>query len=79
MKFALLGWNPNVLSLLRAVSADSQHELTAAVEIPSESMGELLAAAPGIRIQESWEELLVDTAADATLVAGDSDSVQAGA
>lgn len=79
MKFALLGWNPNVVSLLRAVSADPRHEFTVAVEIPNGVIGDLLAAAPGIRVLESWEELLVDTAADVTLVAGDSDSVQAGA
>jgi hypothetical protein len=79
MKFALLGWNPDVVSLLRAVSADSQHSFTTAAEIPENSLSELLAAAPGIRVLQSWEELLVDTAADVTLVAGDSEIVQAGA
>lgn len=79
MKFALLGWNPNIVSLLRAIAADSQHEFSTAAEIPGDSLSELLAVAPGVRVAENWEELLVDTAADVTLVAGDSESVQAGA
>ncbi|MGZ0169923.1 MAG: hypothetical protein ACKVHE_10225 [Planctomycetales bacterium] len=79
MKFVLLGWNSDVVSLLRAVSADSRHAFTMAAEIPDEALSELLAAAPGIRVLQNWEELLVDTAADVTLVAGDSESVQAGA
>jgi hypothetical protein len=79
MKFALLGWNSDVVSLLRAVSADSRHAFTMAAEIPEDALSELLAAAPGIRVLENWEELLVDTAADVTLVAGNSESVLAGA
>ncbi len=79
MKFALLGWNLQIAPLLRAISADSRHSFTIAAELPEESLGELLAAAPGIRVLQTWEELLVDTAADVTLVAGDSDSIQTGA
>jgi hypothetical protein len=79
MKFALLGWNSQIAPLLRAVSADSRHSFTTAAEIPEDSLSELLAAAPGIRVLQSWEELLFDTAADVTLVAGDSENVQAGA
>ena len=79
MKFALLGWNSNAAPLLRAVSGSARHHLTVAAEIPGKSLGELLAAAPGVRVVQSWEELLIGTAADVTLVAGDSDSVQAGA
>jgi len=79
MKFALLGWNSKIAPLLRAVSADSRHSFTIATEVPNDSLAELLAAAPGIRVLQSWEELLVDTAADVTLVAGDSENVQAGA
>lgn len=79
MKFALLGWNSKIVPLLRAISADSQHSFTIAAEVPNDSLAELLAAAPGIRVLQTWEELLVDTTADVTLVAGDSDSIQAGA
>jgi len=79
MKFALLGWNSQIAPLLRAISADSRHSFTIAAELPEESLGELLAAAPGIRVLQTWEELLVDTAADVTIVAGDSDSIQTGA
>ena len=79
MKFALLGWNSKIVPLLRAVSADSRHAFTIAAEVPNDSLAELLAAAPGIRVLQSWEELLVDSAADVTLVAGDSENVQAGA
>lgn len=79
MKFALLGWNSDVVSLLHAVLADSRHSFTTAAEIPEDSLSELLAAAPGVVVLQSWEELLVDTAADVTLVAGDSENVQAGA
>ena len=79
MKFALLGWNSQIAPLLRAISADSRHSFTIAAELPEESLGELLAAAPGIRVLQTWEELLADTAAEITLVAGDSDSIQTGA
>ncbi len=79
MKFALLGWNSKIVPLLRAISADSRHSFTIATEVPNDSLAELLAAAPGIRVVQSWEELLVDSAADVTLVAGDSEDVQAGA
>ena len=79
MKFALLGWNSQIAPLLRAISADSRHSFTIAAELPEESLGELLAAAPGIRVLQTWEELLVDTSAEVTLVAGDSDSIQTGA
>lgn len=79
MKFALLGWNPTLCPLLRSITADERHSFTIAAEVPRHAHAELLAAAPGLRIRESWEELLVDTAADVTLVAGDTDSVQAGA
>lgn len=79
MKFALLGWNSKIVPLLRAISADSRHSFTIATEIPNDSLAELLAAAPGIRVLQTWEELLVDTPADVTLIAGDSENVQAGA
>lgn len=79
MKFALLGWNSKIVPLLRAIFADSRHSFTIAAEVPNDSLAELLAAAPGIRVLQTWEELLVDTTADVTLVAGDSDSIQAGA
>ena len=79
MKFALLGWNSKIVPLLRAISADSRHSFTIATEVPNDSLAELLAAASGIRVLQTWEELLVDTTADVTLVAGDSDSIQAGA
>jgi len=58
MKFALLGWNLQIAPLLRAISADSRHSFTIAAELPEESLGELLAAAPGIRVLQTWEELL---------------------
>ena len=79
MKFALLGWNSKIVPLLRAISADSRHSFTIAAEVPNDSLADLLAAAPGIRVLQTWEELLVDTTADVTLVAGDSDNIQAGA
>jgi predicted dehydrogenase len=79
MKFALLGWNSKIAPLLRAICADSRHSFTIATEVPNDSLAELLAAASGIRVLQTWEELLVDTAADVTLVAGGSDSIQAGA
>ncbi|MDA0285085.1 MAG: hypothetical protein O3B86_17180 [Planctomycetota bacterium] len=79
MNFALLGWHPNVATLLLAVAADSRHSLTMAAEISQESLGDLLAVAPGIRVVGAWEELLGTTAADVTLIAGDSEAVQVGA
>lgn len=79
MKFALLGWNPKIAPLLRAIAANAEHQMVLAAEIPQESLGELLETSPGIRVLGDWEELLVDTAADVTIVAGHSESVQAGA
>lgn len=79
MKFALLGWNSKITPLLRAISADSRHSLTIATEVPDDSHAELLAAAPGVQVRETWEELLLDMAADVTLVAGDTENVQTGA
>lgn len=78
MKFALLGWNPKIAPLLRAISADSRHSFTIATNVPDDSHAELLAAAPGVQIWKSWEELLVDMAADVTLVAGNTENVQTG-
>jgi len=79
MKFALLGWAPEGLPFLRAVTADSRHSLVAAAEVPDEGLGRLLETAPGIRVLGDWDELLLDAAADVTLVAGASEATLAGA
>lgn len=79
MKLALLGWNTGIAALLRAIAEDGQHVLVAATEVPQTAMEDLLVTVPGVRVLNDWDELLAEPAADVTLVAGDAETILAGA
>jgi predicted dehydrogenase/uncharacterized membrane protein len=75
MNFALLGGDATVRPLVRAIAADSRHRLKTAV-LPPTSQGyseipgmltELLAIAPGVRIESQWEGLPHDAGIDAVI------------
>jgi len=61
MKFALLGYDPQLHPLLNALARSTEHSVTFAIGFPTEATGPLLARFPAIRICESWEELLSST------------------
>ena len=69
MKFALLGYESQAGPLLDALAADPNHSLNFALGVPDAVLGDLLARSPGIRICESWEDLL-SSSFDRLLVAG---------
>ncbi|MBI1311720.1 hypothetical protein GC176_10540 [bacterium] len=79
MKFALLGWKPSVVPLLRTIAAETDDSLIAAAEVPDQNAAELLTAASGTRILSGWESLLAELTSDACLVAGSSEAVLEGA
>ena len=69
MKFALLGYDPLAAPLLDALGDVAEHSLDFALGMPDEVLGELMAKSPGMRICESWEDLL-SSSFDRLLVAG---------
>ena len=75
MKFALLGWHPAALPFVRAISEDAAHQLVVAAEVPGDSLSQLLAAAPGVRVLEDWQAALSTRGLDAFIIAGSSDTV----
>jgi predicted dehydrogenase len=68
MKLALLGTDDETLDLLHWAVARGGHELVAAYDVGSRA-GEVRAAAPGVRVEENWESLLLGSAVDAVVVA----------
>ena len=58
MKFALLGYDPLAGPLLDALGESMEHSLKFALGVPDEALGDLMARSPGMRICESWEDLL---------------------
>lgn len=78
MKFALLGWHSGAGSLISAVSQSPGDSLLAAAEIGDAHLPRLLELVPGVRSVGDWEGLLGESV-DIVIVAGDSDSVRAGA
>ena len=77
MKFALLGEHSDARCVTLAIAQHREHSLSVAVA--GVHAAELLAIAPGIRLVESWEDLLATDASDCVLVAGGDESVIAGA
>lgn len=78
MKFALLGDDPNALPLSRAVATHSQHTLVCTVAAPR-SHEELLRVCPKLRAERSWEDLLLEAALDAVVIAGEDEEILNGA
>jgi predicted dehydrogenase len=69
MNFALLGDDPAVLPLVRAIARHQQHRIEVAAMIgPLER--ELLRSAPGVRVLPSWDRLLTAGNIDIVLVCG---------
>jgi predicted dehydrogenase len=79
MKFALLGDDPAVLPLVRAIVAHPQHALTHAAFLGDASAAELLARQPSLRLLRHWDELLSGDSADAIIVAGYDEELLEGA
>src|SRR5215204_1873668 len=67
MKLALLGVDEDALHLLRWALIDGGHELIAAYDCGSQAE-ELRTIAPQITLGESWEALVLGSAADAVIV-----------
>lgn len=74
MNFALLGDDPAVLPLVRAIVADPTHVLSEAALLDTNGPA-ILQAAPGARLRSKWDELLIDSKLNAVIVAGASEAV----
>jgi hypothetical protein len=61
MRFALLGYDPQAGPLLDALGKSTDHSIDFALGVPDEALGDLIAGSPGLRICESWEDLLSST------------------
>ena len=77
MKFALLGEHSDARCVRLAIAQQRAHSLSVAVA--GSQSAEMLATAPGLRLVESWEDLLASETSDAVLIAGADESVIAGA
>jgi len=78
MNFVLLGNDPAVLPLLRAIAAHKQHRLTHAATVTTLS-ADILQITPGVRLCEQWGELLPAESIDVVLVAGHQSETLEGA
>jgi len=78
MKFALLGYDPLAAPLLDALGEAEDHSLDFVLGVPDEALGELMAKSPGMRICESWEDLL-SSSFDRLIVAGHDAALLEGA
>jgi hypothetical protein len=67
MKLALLGMDDDALELLRWALADGGHELVAAYDVGAREP-DVRSLAPRAKIGESWEALVLGSAADAVIV-----------
>lgn len=78
MNFALLGDDPDVLPLLRAIAAHPEHALLRAAHV-DKTLEQVLRTAPAVRVVPRWDELLLDDEVDGAIIAGHDDEVLAGA
>lgn len=69
MNFALLGDDPAVLPLVRAIARHQQHRIESAALVGSLER-ELLRSAPGLRILPGWDRILIAGDVDAVVVCG---------
>ncbi len=77
MNFAVLGDDSSILPLIEAVSSQAQHRLTHATDVDA-ILPELLDAAPGVRVSDGWEHLLLAADVDAVIASGSSAAVHEG-
>ena len=73
MNFALLGGSRALLPVLHAIASDGDHRLSSAALVPDDFTAELLAAAPGTRIESDWEGLLHAEDIDAVIAVASSE------
>ena len=74
MKFALLGDDPRILPLVRAIAADESHSLESAALLgPLEP--KVRTAAQSVRVLPRWDAILTGAPVDAVLVCGNSEPV----
>ena len=69
MNFALIGDDPAVLPLVRAITHSQDHHIECAAMIGSLER-ELLRANPGLRILPTWDRILVGNEIDSVIVCG---------
>ena len=72
MKFALLGCDPDTLTLALAAAASDEHELGWAHDLGRQEPV-VRAAAPGLLLADHWEDLLGGNLADAVIVSRATD------
>jgi hypothetical protein len=74
MIFALIGDDPEILPLIRALAGSRSHHLECAALVGTLE-GPLREAAPGVRILPRWDAILTAGPLDAVLVCGTEESV----
>ena len=74
MRFALLGDDPRVLPLIRAIVDDERHSLESAALL-GQLEPQVRTAAPSVRVLPRWDAILTGTPVDAVLVCGNSEPV----
>ncbi len=79
MRFALLGDHPEALRVARSLAQLPEHRLQAAAEIGQQAASDLIAAVPGVRLVNDWEELLAGDACEAVIIGGTTEAVLNGA
>lgn len=73
MNLALLGDDPTLWPLLRALETSSVHRLTVAA-VPGRLAERFAAQLPQVRLTDRWDHLLIDTSVEAVIVAGRSEA-----
>lgn len=78
MNFALLGDDPAVLPLVRAIARNAEHRIDCAA-LPGPLERELLRIAPSVRILSGWDRILTAAKIDTVLVCGSQPELLEGA
>ncbi len=78
MNFALLGDDPGLLPIVRAIGEHPEDRLTSAA-LCGELQQTLMTEVPGLRFGSTWDELLADPSLDAVLIGGNGEDVLEGA
>ncbi|MAG92982.1 MAG: hypothetical protein CMJ48_04445 [Planctomycetaceae bacterium] len=78
MNFALLGDDPGLLPIVRAISESPDDRLSSAA-LCGELQETLMTEIPGLRFGKTWDELLADLSLDVVLIGGNGEDVLEGA
>ena len=73
MNFALLGSDSTFIPLLRTLSEDSEHQLVRAIDA-SDLHHELIQIAPGVQLDDKWDDLVSTDKIDAVIVASNDEA-----